>query len=227
MQIRESRFELAEIAELDQYYGPLKSGHFDSCLDLPIGTCYIAYSISYEVFGVMRGKSISDSFVGKLKLPNRDKGERQKVYIDTMQRGVALVLVVSYGGSKTFRVMTYRNGKAHTVKLGSYPQLTAKAAREKALAFYHNPEKFNAEAQAGSFKDVAENWFKRHVEAHRLRSQEEIRRQLEKYVYPKWKERKFFKIRRRDVNDLLDDIADRHGRNQAPHVQNITMASGI
>ena len=161
----------------------------------------------------MPAKSLTDRVVRNLKPPNPEKGERQTVYIDTMQRGLALVLVASYGGSKTFRVMTYRNGKPHTVKLGTYPQLTVKAAREKARAYFENPEKFNAQAEVGSFKDVAENWFKRHVEAHRLRSQEEIRRQLEKYVYPRWKDRKFLEIRRHDVNDLLDEIADHNGRN--------------
>jgi hypothetical protein len=115
-------------------------------------------------------------------------------------------------------VMIYRNGKPRTVKLGAYPELTVKGAREKARAYFENPERFNAQAQFGSFKDVAENWFERHVKEKELRSQAEIRRQLEKYVYPRWKDRKFLEIRRREVNDLLDQIADRHGRAQADAV---------
>jgi hypothetical protein len=130
----------------------------------------------------MPAKSITDAFVRNVALPKREKGQRQIVYIDTMERGLALVLVVSYGGSRTFRVMTYSSGKPHTVKLGTYPKLTVKAAREKAREYYENPEKFSAQAEVGSFKDVAENWFKRHVEANSLRSQAEIKRQLEKYV---------------------------------------------
>jgi integrase len=163
-------------------------------------------------------KRLSDAFVRNLKPPSLEKGQRQTVFIDTIQRGLALLLVASYGGSKTFRVMTYRNGKPHTVKLGTYPRLTVKAAREKARTYFENPEKYNAQSQVGSFKDVAENWFKRHVEVNQFRSQAEIRRQLEKYVYPKWKDRKFLEIRRREVNDLLDQIADRHGRTQADAV---------
>jgi Arm DNA-binding domain len=42
------------------------------------------------------------------------------------------VLVVSYSGTKTFRALTYRNGKARTRKLGSYPAISVKQARAQA-----------------------------------------------------------------------------------------------
>jgi len=164
-------------------------------------------------------KHITDAWTRNVRPPNPSKGSaRQATYIDTIQRGLALVLVVSYGGTKTFRVLTYRNGKPRSQKLGSYPQMTVKAAREKARQFFENPDRFAAQAAVGSFRDVAENWFKRHVEGSRLRSHVDIRRQLERYVYPRWRDRKFLEIRRRDVNDLLDFIADNHGRNQADAV---------
>jgi integrase len=166
----------------------------------------------------MPAKSITDAFVRNAPLPKPEKGERQIAYIDTMERGLALVLVVGYGGSKTFRVMTYRNGKPRTKKLGTYPATTVKAAREQARAYFENPQKFDAEASVGSFKEVADNWFKRHVETNGLRSQAEIERQLNKYVHPKWKDRTFLEIRRRDVNELLDHVADNHGRSQADGV---------
>jgi integrase len=167
----------------------------------------------------MPAKRITDAFVRNLRPPNvSNGGSRQVTYIDTIERGLALVFVVSYGGSKTFRVLTYRNGKPHSQKLGTYPQMAVKAAREKAREYFHNPERFAAQAAVGSFRDIAENWFKRHVEGDGLRSGVEIRRQLEKYVYPRWKDRKFDEIRRRDVNELLDFIADNHGRNQADAV---------
>jgi integrase len=166
----------------------------------------------------MPAKSITDAFVRNVSLPNPEKGQRQIAYIDTIERGLALILVVGYGGSKTFRVMIYRNGKPRTKKLGSYPATTVKAAREQARAYFENPQKFDAQATVGAFEGVGDNWFKRHVEANGLRSQAEIKRQLDKYVYPKWKDRPFVEIRRRDVNDLLDHIADNHGRNQADAV---------
>ena len=72
-----------------------------------------------------------------------------------------------------------------------------------------------AEADTGSFRDVANNFIKRHVEASKLRSQPEIERCLNKYVYPAWEHRAFREIKRGDVADLLDRIEDRHGARQA------------
>jgi integrase len=187
-------------------------------MDMPIQDHYIDYSITYGT-RIMPAKRITDAFVRNVRPPNPGKGSaRQVAYIDTIERGLALVLVVSYGGSKTFRVLTYRNGKPRSQKLGTYPQMTVKAAREKAREYFQNPERFAARAEIGSLKNVAENWFRRHVEGDLLRSHAEIRRQLEKYVYPRWKDRKFLEIRRRDVNELLDYVADNHGRNQADAV---------
>jgi integrase len=49
----------------------------------------------------------------------------------------------------------------------------------------------------------------------------EIKRILAQYAYPKWKDRPFLEIRRREVNDLLDDIADRNGKSQADSVLSV------
>jgi integrase len=155
----------------------------------------------------MPSKHLTDGFVKHAK-PQPGK---QVVYIDTMERGCALVLVVSYGGTKTFRLMTYVNGKPKTRKLGTYPQMTLKQARDMSLAYFENPGR----AEVGSFKSVAENWFNRHVVANGLRTTWQRRRQLDNYVYPKWATRPFLEIRRADVNALLDHIADNHGRPQA------------
>ncbi len=62
----------------------------------------------------MPSKTITDAFVRNV----RAISQKQIAYIDTLERGLALVLVVSYGGTKTFRVMTYLNGRAKTRKLG-------------------------------------------------------------------------------------------------------------
>jgi len=62
----------------------------------------------------MPSKTITDAFVRNV----RAISQKQIAYIDTLERGLALVLVVSYGGTKTFRVMTYLNGRAKTRKIG-------------------------------------------------------------------------------------------------------------
>lgn len=66
-----------------------------------------------------------------------------------------------------------------------------------------------------TFKAVADNWFKRHVEAKALRTRHEIERCLSKYVLPTWRDRVFDDIRRSDVALLLDHIEDAHGSRQA------------
>jgi hypothetical protein len=53
----------------------------------------------------MPTKAITDAFVRNVKTPDRFS-KRQVNYIDTLERGLALLLVVSYGGTKTFRVLT-------------------------------------------------------------------------------------------------------------------------
>ncbi len=166
----------------------------------------------------MPSKSITDAFVRNVSLPRKDSEQKQISYVDTMERGLALVLVVSYGGSKTFRVLTYRNGKARSHKLGTYPVTTVKDARAKARDYWQNPQKFEAQAEVGTFKDIAGNWVKRHVEANKLRSQPQIEWMLERYVYPKWKDRPFLEIRRREVNEFLDRIADDYSPTQADAV---------
>jgi hypothetical protein len=51
-------------------------------------------------------KSMTDAFVRTVKLPNKTDKPNQVVYLDRMERGLSLALVVSYGGSRTFRAAT-------------------------------------------------------------------------------------------------------------------------
>jgi hypothetical protein len=70
---------------------------------------------------------------------------------------------------------------------------------------------------------VAENFIKRHVEANQLRSQPQIERCLNKYIFPaptsiagqSWKDRPFREIKRADVAALLDQLPDERGPRQA------------
>ena len=142
----------------------------------------------------------------------------QITFLHYMQRGLSLALVVGIGGTRRFRVVTYRNGKPQSWKLGTYPQMTVKQARAAALEYFENPRKIEQQAAVGSFKDIAENWYRRHVKENALISGPEIRRQLDKYIYPRWRDRKFLEITRHDVNLLLDRIADQHGRAMADYV---------
>lgn len=60
-----------------------------------------------------------------------------------------------------------------------------------------------------TFERVAESFMVQHVRKKELRSAAETQRILDKYLYPKWRDREFASIRRRDVAKLLDEIEER------------------
>ena len=147
------------------------------------------------------------------------KPPRQVSYLHYVERGLSLMLVLSYGGTKSWRALTYRDGKPHYWKLGTHPQVTVQQARKRAREYFENPQKVENAAEVGTFKEVAENWFQRYViKEHKLISAPEIRRQLDKYVYPKWGSEKFLDIRRKTVTELLDWIKDNHSTAMADYV---------
>ena len=69
------------------------------------------------------------------------------------------------------------------------------------------------EGRAGPepFETVAENWFKRHVEAKKLISAPDLRSCLDRQLILAWRGRDFTSIRRGDVAALLDKIEDSNG----------------
>jgi integrase len=179
---------------------------------------------------------LTDKTVANLKVPKPEKGgPRQLRYFDKGigQTGLALILLASYGGAKSWFAGVYDDGiatrkdketgepktvkvkKLRTHKIGSYPAMTLKQARDAARAYYDNPQRFHQQAAVGSFGEIAEKWFRDHVIRGRLRSRYEIRRQLDKYVLPIWGAKPFLEIRRRNVAELLDTIAEQNGPAQA------------
>lgn len=176
----------------------------------------------------MPRKRLTEEGVAKLKPPPKGK---QVDYYDTITPG--LVLRMNYGGAKIWRALYYvkRHGKdgkpvpiPTTYKLGRYPTLKLKGARDKARAFLEDPQKAKAKADAqaatGSFRQVAENFVTRHVKARgkELRTHGEIERIISKYLMPGWQDRSFQDIQRRDIADLLDHVEDGHGPRQADMV---------
>jgi integrase len=160
-------------------------------------------------------KKLTEEGIAALKPP--PKGT-QIDYHDTVIHG--LVLRVNYGGAKVWRALYYvpklnKKGKRismpTTKKLGRYPNLKLKEARELARKF--DPQK--PQADDGSFREVAEDFIKRYVERERLRTQPEIERCLKAYIYPRWEARTFREIKRSDVTILMDQIEDQHGARQA------------
>ena len=84
------------------------------------------------------------------------------------------------------------------------------SARLAAHAF--KSEEGIASAKAGTFKQVADDWLRDHVDELKLRSAKEVKRHLEVYVYPKWEHKRVFDIRRSDVLALGRQIKHTNGQ---------------
>jgi integrase len=152
--------------------------------------------------------------VDKIRAPSKEKGQVQ--YFERLKKGLTLVLSVSYGETKTWRALFYVGGKPRSRRLGIYSHMSVAQAREAAFKF--DPDAAVASTEAGTFKEIAESWVREYVDEKKLRSKYEIERHLNVYVYPVWEKKLLFDIRRIDVNNLLDLIKNKHGRNQADAV---------
>jgi integrase len=130
---------------------------------------------------------------------------------DPQQQG--FYLRVPPQGPITF-VVAERNphGRKVWAKIGSTADMDIDEARDRARtvirrlkdglpAFEPTPE------QPASYRAVAEKWLELHVGKEGLRSHAGIKWLLSKFVLPFWENREFVSIRRRDINDLLDNIA--------------------
>jgi integrase len=170
----------------------------------------------------MPRKNLTEAMVARIKPPPHGK---QKDYLDALLPG--LILRVNFGGAKVWRARHYTkrtdgDGKRVSIptthKLGVYPIMKVKEARDAARQFLADPRKALSQVEAGSFQEVAEKFLKRHVEENKLRSRHEIERLLRRHVLPVWGHRPFREIKRSDVAELLDNIQDDHGARQADYV---------
>jgi integrase len=163
-----------------------------------------------------RRKTLSDNGVAALKAkPSR------YAFPDPELRGHYVRVAPS--GAKTFAAVSRNpDGKQVWATVGPADHLKIEQARDIArdmikrikegLPLSDEPEK------AETFADVANGYIKRHVMAKGLRSEKEIRRCLDVYVLPEWKDREFKSIRRGEVAKLLDKIEDNNGARQADMV---------
>lgn len=152
----------------------------------------------------------TETGVRKMKPPERG----QKDQFERLEKGITLMLRLSYGGTKAWRVVTYDGrGKSSVRTLGHFPELTVAAAKK--LARDHDPKKARAAAEAGTFKKVAEEWLADHVERRGLRSKTSIERQLERIYKAGWATKRFFEIDRKTVNELLRYIERTSGATSA------------
>jgi integrase len=161
-----------------------------------------------------RRKTLTDRMVAALpkkrKRYTKTDPELRGHYVRVMPQGANVYCVVArdpYG-----RQVWHTIGSADTFKIEEAREQGREAIKRIAAG---KPPKEPPPVRPDSFKAVAENWIKRHVDKKGLRSKLEIERVLTKYVYPHWADRAFTEIRRSDVAALLDVVEDENGSRQA------------
>ncbi len=173
----------------------------------------------------MPRQHMTDLWVRNLKPP---PAPQQIDYFGDGRSSVrGLILRVSYGNTRTWRVMHYTSsGASKTFKLGRYPVMTLAKAREVALEFLRDPKK-HTEQRVGpeTFDDVVTKYLTLYVRKNGLRTAKVIEQRIAKYLTPKFKDFEFGSIRRRDLVELLDDIEAKNGAPMADAM--LTVFKGI
>jgi integrase len=158
-------------------------------------------------------------FKAKLKTAKRGKNagkqivQRQQTYFERMETGLSLALVVSSGGRKTWRAITYSDsGRAQSHMLGTTDKYkTVEDAKNAAKLYRKDPKKFEGKQKAGTFEEVVKEFLKRYVHEHKLITAKEIERKLTKYIPARIKHKRFTDVDRDDLRELRNDIVDAHG----------------
>jgi integrase len=153
-----------------------------------------------------RLKAITDSAAKRLKPP----AAGQVDYFDGSFPGLSLR--VSCGGRKSWTYHYRIRGKLKRLTIDTYPAMSVSAAHDawrKARDEVRSGRDPGQRVDCGQtdFEGVFEEWLKRDQAENRTRHVVEYR--LRKYALPKWKGRQITDIKRRDVLDVIDAIADR------------------
>jgi len=139
-----------------------------------------------------------------------------------------LQLRVSPAGGRTFHLRYYKNGRRRAYKIGSFPEVSLRRAREKArevlgeAATGGDPqeERRRENQGAGTLGELASEYIEKHAKAKK-KSWAEDERMLQRDVLPRWKHRQLDEIDRREISFLLDRIVERNAPVQANRVRSL------
>jgi integrase len=136
--------------------------------------------------------------------------------VESRRRGLALLLTAYPSGTKVWSKLVYVKGRPRREKLGAFPDITSKKARDKVDETKLDEVRAAAEEPTveipESFEAVKEWWVREHVDGEGLRTAGEIKRLLKQHIPADWSKRKYTEVRRPDVKFLLDRVARDHGR---------------
>jgi hypothetical protein len=153
-----------------------------------------------------RRRTLTDSQVAKL-------APREKPYAMPDPELPGHYIRVRPTGTKVF-VAVGRSPSSKQVwhTIGPSTLYSISEAREKARdAIRAIREGRDQNAGPKTFETIADEWFKRHVEARGLISAPDLRSCLDRHLIPAWRDRDFNSIRRGDVCNLLDSVEDSNG----------------
>jgi len=177
----------------------------------------VAPAPKFNKTSIMTGDKFDDRKLMRVKLPTRE--ERQFYASENMEDGLSLRIVIGHGGTIKLSASTYNErGKPVQTKLGTFPHISRphaqctfaklKDARDKARELFRDPQRRVREKEAGAFGEVSRKWFAAEIEGRGLRSEDEIKRRLDKYVLPSWEHRPFASIHKADTSKLLDKVQE-------------------
>jgi integrase len=170
----------------------------------------------------MPTRKLTDLFVERAKPPAIGRIE----YFDAAFPGLALR--ITENGGKSWCAFYRFRGRLRRFTIGRYPTIKPAQARREAAAALEKvrggvdpaeEKRVRRETrtpEADTFGAVAHDYLERH---HRKNSREstflEAKRDIERNVLPKWRNRPIASISRRDVLDLIDGIIARGAEVQA------------
>ena len=153
----------------------------------------------------MKQAVLTDAKIKKAK-------EKDKRY--TLTDGQGLILEVMPTGSKFWRLLYRVDGKRKKITLGEYPAITLVDARKKAeelrqeLARGNSPADIINPPHEMTFKEVAEDWFKRQEPNWAVNHAKTVRFRIERYLYPALQDLPMKNIKTSDLLAILKPIDD-------------------
>jgi integrase len=166
-----------------------------------------------------RRPSLTDKMIAKL-----ERRSKRYTYTDPEQRNHFLRISPDPKVPITFAVYARDPyGKVRYGKIGTTADLSVAQARERARQVLRNIKDGKDPIEKPkplpeSTAEVAANWLEHYVRKNRLRSEYELKRILQRYILPPWRDRKFVELRRSDVRRLLDSVEANSGPVQAKNV---------
>ena len=154
----------------------------------------------------MTNRTLTATAVERLRAPATGQAD----HFDQGYPGLALR--ISYGGARTWVYFYRLFGKQKRMTLGRWPSMSLAAARDAWRDARNTIDKGESPqhqrpAATNGFAAVADEWLKRD-QAHN-RSYAATQRLIERCAKPVWEGRQISTIGRRDINDLIDAVADR------------------